>query len=77
MSLWEQSRVGVSTYGPPKQQDEGLGFVNLIVNPPARLLNAEGAPLILSKQSLLRHLLENVLRQQHVPILIHIVLILL
>lgn len=77
MSLWEQTRVGVSTYGPPKQQDKGLGLVNFIVNPAAGLLNAEGAPLVLCEQSLLRHLLENVLGQQDVPILIYIVLILL
>ena len=51
--------------------------MDLVVNPPARLLHSEGAPLVLSQQSLLRHLLEDVLGEKHVAVLVCVVLILL
>ena len=73
----QETRVGVSADGSSEQQDEWLRFVDLVVNPAARLLHTEGAPLVLCQQSLLRHLLENVLREKHVAILVHVVLILL
>ena len=61
MTLRKEPRVRVSTNRSSKQQDEGLGLVNLVMHPAAGLLDAERSPLVLSEQSLLRHLLENVL----------------
>ena len=77
MSRGQEARVGVSANGSSEQQDEWLGLVNLVVDPAARLLNSEGAPLVLCQQSLLGHLLENVLGKKHVTVLVHVVLILL
>ena len=73
----EQPRVRVGAYRSAEQQDEWLGLVNLVVDPTAGLLNSERSPLILSQESLLRHLLEDVLRKQHVAVLVHVVLVLL
>lgn len=73
----EQTAVGVGTDRAPKQQDEGLGLVDLVVHPAAGLLHAEGAPLVFGEETLLGHLLEDVLGKEHVAILVDIVLVLL
>ena len=77
MSRGQEPRVGVSANGSSEQKNEWLRLVDLVVNPPARLLHSEGAPLVLSQQSLLRHLLEDVLGEKHVAVLVCVVLILL
>ena len=51
--------------------------MDLIVNPAARLLNSEGSPLVLGQESLLRHLLKDVLGEKHVTVLVDVVLVLL
>ena len=51
--------------------------MNLIMNPSTRLLNTEGAPLVLRKQALLWHLLEDVLGKEYVAVLVDVVLVLL
>jgi hypothetical protein len=50
--------------------------MNFIVNPSAGLLNAELAPLMLKEKALLRKLLVNLSGQEHVTILVSVVLIL-
>ena len=77
VTLRKETRVRVSTNRSSKQQDKGLGFVNLVMYPAARLLNSERSPLVFSKQSLLRHLLEYVLGQEHMTVLVGVVLVLL
>ena len=47
------------------------------MNPSTRLLNTEGAPLVLRKQALLWHLLEDVLGKEYVAVLVNVVLVLL
>ncbi len=49
--------------------------MDLVVDPAAGLLNTKGAPLVLVQQALLGHLLENVLREEHVTVLISVILI--
>lgn len=51
--------------------------MDLVVDPAARLLHAKRAPLVLSEESLLGHLLENVLGEQHMTILVGVILVLL
>jgi hypothetical protein len=77
MTLREEAGVRVSTNRSSKQQDEGLRLVNLVMNPAAGLLNTERSPLVLSEQSLLRHLLEYVLGQQDMTVLVGVILVLL
>jgi len=67
----------VCAEGPPEQQDEGLRVVDLVVDPPARLLHANLAPLVLQQETLGRQLLVELAGQQNVAVLILIVLILL
>jgi hypothetical protein len=77
VTLRKEPRVGVSTNRSSKQQDEGLGLVNFVVNPAAGLLDAKRSPLVLREQSLLRHLLEDVLGQEHMAVLVGVILVLL
>ena len=77
MSGWQESGVGVGAERAAEEEDEGFGFVDLVVGPAAALLHAERPPLVLAEQTLLRHLLEDVLRQQHVRVVVHVVLVLL
>lgn len=48
MTWREEARVGVGSDRSSEQKDEGLGFVNFIVDPAARLLDSQCAPLIFS-----------------------------
>lgn len=77
MTLRKETGVRVSTNRSSKQQDEGLGLVDLVMDPAAGLLHTERSPFVLSEESLLRHLLEDVLGQEHMTVLIGVVLVLL
>ena len=66
----------VSAEGPPEEQDEGLGLVDLVVDPSTRLLNSERSPLLFEQQAVTRHVSIDGLGQKHVTILILIVLVL-
>lgn len=73
----EEAGIGVGANRASEQQYEGLGFVDFVVDPAAGLLHSERAPLVLGQESLLRHLLEDVLGKEHMTVLIHVVLVLL
>ena len=45
------------------------------MDPAARLLDVERAPLVLKEESVVGHLLVNVLRQEHVAVLILVILV--
>ena len=83
MDLGEVMRLGHLTSGrvsakrPPKEQDERLWLVDLVVDPAAGLLDSEMAPLFFVEQAAAGHVTVHALRQQHVPVLILIILVLL
>ena len=60
-----------------EQQNPWLGLVSLVVDPAARLLHANAAPLLFKEQAPAGHATVDGLGQKHVPVLILIVLVLL
>jgi len=63
----------VEVLRPAEKQDVGLRSVRHVVLPPEALLDAEGAPLHLRQQDVLRDQLGDLLGQDDVPVLVHVV----
>ena len=51
--------------------------MNLIMDPPSALLDAQASPLVFGKEAALRHLFEDVLGEVDVPVFVVVVLVLL
>lgn len=70
-SVGRQSGGGVGANGPAEEENVGLGPVYFVVLPAARLLDAQGAPLVLGEELALGlDLLENVLGKDDVAVLV-------
>ena len=72
-----EASVGIGSERAAEEENEGLGLVDLVVDPASRLLDSEASPLALRKQSSSWDLLVDGLRQQHVAVLVEGVVVLL
>eukprot|EP00406_Dinophysis_acuminata_P009356 CAMPEP_0179228248 /NCGR_PEP_ID=MMETSP0797-20121207/9729_1 /TAXON_ID=47934 /ORGANISM="Dinophysis acuminata, Strain DAEP01" /LENGTH=174 /DNA_ID=CAMNT_0020935297 /DNA_START=191 /DNA_END=715 /DNA_ORIENTATION=+ len=81
LALGGLPRVGVRAQGAAEKEDVRLRAVDLVVHPAQALLHAEHPPLHVLQQAPalgdLVHLPRDCLRENHVPVLIHVVKILL
>ncbi len=72
-----QPCVRVCVLGPSEEQNVGLRLVDFIVHPPSRLLHSQPSPLVLSHQPPLRQFFHDVFGDNHMPVFVVIVKILL
>lgn len=66
---WLRGRVQklvVAVLRSSEEEDVGLGTMDGVVNPAATLLDADGAPLVLAEQAVLREVFRDVLRENYV-----------
>ena len=77
MTFWHLTGGRLSSEGTSEQENEGLRFVNFVMDPTARLLDTNRTPFFLEKKTAAWHISINSFRQKNMSILIFIVLILL
>ena len=77
MIIGHFARGRISAQRPAEQQDKGLRLMDFIVDPASRLLDTEGAPFLLQKESTAGHGSVDGLGQEDVAVLELVILILL
>ena len=76
MVVRDLTRGGISSVWASEKENKGLWLMNFVMNPPAGLLYPKMAPLLFVKQPTTRHVLVNIFRQEHMPVLVVVILIL-
>ena len=67
---------GISSVGSSEKENKGLWLVNFVMDPSAGLLYTKMTPLFFVKQPTTRHILVNILGEEHMSVLVVVVLIL-
>ena len=74
---WRKSRGSIGTEGSSKEEDEGFGLMDLVVDPSSALGHTDSTPFVLGQESASWNAFVDILWQENVSVLVEVITVFL